>query len=246
MMIIKEVAAKTILSSSQVYPYVLNPFTGCQHGCTYCYARFMKRFTGHKEPWGEFVDVKINAPGLLKKEVAKKKPAKVWVSGVCDPYQPLEEKYEVTRKCLEILAQNDWSVVIQTRSPLILRDVDILGKGKYFEAGFSVTTADDRIRKMFEPHAPSIQERINALEYLHEAGIKTYAMIAPILPGAEDLAELLAGKIDYVILDRMNYQHADWVYREHNLSDKKSDAYFESTERILTASFSRLGIGKKY
>ncbi len=245
-MIIQEIQAKTILSNSQVYPYVINPYTGCQHNCTYCYARFMKRFTGHKEPWGQFVDVKINAPDLLEKEVTKKKPAKVWVSGVCDPYQPLERKYLITRKCLEILAQNDWAVAIQTRSPLILRDVDILERGKNFEAGLSITTADDHIRMIFEPNAPSIEERIAALDSLHKAGIKTYAMIAPILPGAEDLAELLAGKIDCVIIDRMNYNHADWVYRKYDLLNKKSDAYFDQTERILSSAFSKLGIPKRY
>jgi DNA repair photolyase len=245
-MIVKEVHAKTILSSSKVYPYVINPYTGCQHHCTYCYARFMKRFTGHREPWGQFVDVKINAPDLLRKEITKKKPGKVWVSGVCDPYQPFEAKYLVTRKCLEILAQNDWSVVIQTRSPLILRDMDVLKRGKNFEAGLSITTADDRIRKIFEPNAPAIEERINALDSLHKAGIRTYAMIAPILPGVEDLAEMLAGKIDYVIIDRMNYNHADWVYRKYDLMDKKSDAYFDQTERLLSSAFAKLGISIRY
>jgi len=245
-MIVKEVHAKTILSSSKVYPYVINPYTGCQHHCTYCYARFMKRFTGHREPWGQFVDVKINAPDLLRKEITKKKPGKVWVSGVCDPYQPFEAKYLVTRKCLEILAQNDWSVVIQTRSPLILRDMDVLKRGKNFEAGLSITTADDRIRKIFEPNAPAIEERINALDSLHKAGIRTYAMIAPILPGVKDLAEMLAGKIDYVIIDRMNYNHADWVYRKYNLMDKKSDAYFDQTERLLSSAFAKLGISIRY
>lgn len=89
-LIVKEIQAKTILSKSKVYPYVVNPYTGCQHGCWSCYARFMKRVTGHKEPWGGFVDVKINAPALLRREIQKKKRAKVWVSGVCDPYRPLE------------------------------------------------------------------------------------------------------------------------------------------------------------
>ncbi len=148
-MIVKEVQAKSILSASKVYPYVINPYTGCQHSCSYCYARFMKRFTGHKEPWGQFVDVKINAPELLRKQIVKKRRDFVWVSGVCDPYQPLEGRYKLTRQCLEILAEHDWPVTIQTRSALILRDIDILQKGRQFEAGFSVTTADDRIRKIF-------------------------------------------------------------------------------------------------
>ena len=162
-MIIKQIESKTILSVSRVYCYVINPYRGCQHNCSYCYARFMKRFTGHREAWGQFVDVKINAPDLLRREITKKKPGKVWISGVCDPYQPLEAKYLLTRQCLEILAQNNWPVVVQTRSPLVLRDIDILKEGRDFEVGLSVTTADDSIRKLFEPDAPAIKDRVRAL-----------------------------------------------------------------------------------
>ena len=241
-MIVREILSKTILSKSQVYPYVINPYTGCAHACTYCYAKFMKRFTGHKEPWGEFVDAKVNAPDLLRKEIARKPPQRVWVSGVCDPYQPLEARYRLTRQCLEILALHDWPVTVQTRSPLLLRDLDILKQGRQFEVGLSVTTADDRIRKLFEPLAPAIPARLRALAELHQAGIRTYAMIAPLLPGAEDLPELLAGKVDYVRLDRMNYHNADWVYRKYGLLDKLTDEYFEATERQLIAAFSSYGI----
>jgi DNA repair photolyase len=241
-MIIKEVQPKTILSISKIYPYVINPYTGCQHNCSYCYARYMKRFTGHQEPWGQFVDVKVNAPELLKREITRKKPGRVWISGVCDPYQPLEAKYKLTRQCLEILAQNNWPVAVQTRSPLVLRDIDILKKGSDFEAGFSIPTADDHIRLLFEPGAPPIKERVRALDELHQAGIKTYAMIAPMLPGAENLAEILAGKVDRVIWDRMNYHYADWVYRKYSLEDKMSDEYFVQTEQTLSAAFAKLGI----
>jgi DNA repair photolyase len=220
-LIVKEIQAKSILSVSKVYPYVINPYTGCQHGCSYCYARFMKRVTGHKEPWGEFVDVKINAADLLR------------VSGVCDPYQPLEAIYRLTRQCLEILVQNNWPVIIQTRSPRVLRDIDILKDASDVEVGLSVTTADDRIRELFEPHAPSIHERIQALGELHNAGIRTYAMIAPMLPGAEGLAELLTGKIDYLLMDRMNYHYADWVYRKYGLEDMRTDEYFYRTGQKL-------------
>jgi len=103
---------------------------------------------------------------------------------LCDPYQPLEKKYGITRNCLEILADHDWPVVIQTRSPLVLRDIDILKRARHFEAGLTITTADDAVRKRFEPNAPPIKERLVALGELHRAGIKTYAMIAPMLPGA--------------------------------------------------------------
>jgi DNA repair photolyase len=240
--IIQEIHSKSILSASQVFPYVINPYVGCQHHCLYCYAHFMKRFTGHKEPWGQFVDVKINAAELLQKEITRKKPARVWVSGVCDPYQPLEAKYRLTRQCLEILADNHWPVTVQTRSPLVLRDIDILQKGSDFEVGFSVTTADDHIRTLFEPSAPPIQARIRALDELHQAGIKTFAMIAPILPQAEDLPELLAGKVERVILDRMNYHYGDWVYRKYGLLDKLTDEYFDQVEQILTSACAKLGI----
>jgi DNA repair photolyase len=225
-LIVKEIQAKTILSASKVYPYVINPYTGCQHACSYCYARFMKRVTGHREPWGEFVDVKINAASLLRVEIKKKKRGRVWVSGVCDPYQPLETTYRLTRQCLEILAQNHWPVIIQTRSPLILRDIDIIKDAQDFEVGLSVTTADDAIRKLFEPNAPPIADRIAALDELHKAGIRTYAMIAPVLPGAEGLAALLKGKIDYVLIDRMNYHYADWLYRKYGLENALTDEFF--------------------
>ena len=234
-LIVKEIRAKTILSRSKIYPWVVNPYTGCQHACSYCYARFMKRVTGHKEPWGEFVDVKINAAELLRKEIKKKKRAEVWVSGVCDPYQPLEAEYRLTRQCLEILARNGWPVIIQTRSPLVLRDIDIIRDARDFEVGLTVTTADDAIRKLFEPNAPPIGDRIAALDTLHRAGIRTYAMIAPVLPGAEGLAELLKGKIDYVIIDRMNYHYADWVYRKYGLEDKLSDDYYYRVRQALAS-----------
>ena len=232
-MIVKEVQAKSILSTSKVYDYVVNPYIGCQHACSYCYARFMKRFTGHREPWGDFVDVKSNAADLLRVEINKKKQGRVWVSGVCDPYQPLEAKYKLSRQCVEILARNNWPAIIQTRSPLVLRDMDIIRQGKGFEVGVSVTTADDGIRKLFEPKAPPVNERIRALDELHKAGIRTYAMIAPMLPGAEGLAELLEGKVDYVLIDRMNYHYADWIYRKYGLQDKLTDEFFQRTTRKL-------------
>jgi len=225
-LVVKEICAKSILSPSKIYPWVVNPYTGCQHGCSYCYARFMKRVTGHREPWGGFVDVKINAPDLLRVEIQKKKRDRVWISGVCDPYQPLEATYRLTRQCLEILAQHAWPVIIQTRSPLVLRDMDIIRNAPDFEVGLSITTADDRIRHLFEPDAPPIPDRIQALEELHNAGIRTYAMVAPVLPGAEGLASLLQGKIDYVLIDRMNYHYADGLYRKYGLEDKLSDEYF--------------------
>lgn len=164
---VREIQSKTILSVSRVYSYVINPYVGCQHACHYCYARFMKRFSGHKESWDDFVDVKTNAADLLRIEINKKKCARVWMSGVCNPYQPLEAHYKLSRKCLEILADNNWPVIIQTRSSLFLRDMDILKGAKDCEVGLTITTADDEIRKLFEPNVPPIKERLNTLNELH-------------------------------------------------------------------------------
>ena len=241
-MTVKEIKPKTILSVSKIYDYVINPYVGCQHGCSYCYARFMKRFSGHLEPWGLFADVKINAPELLRKEITKKKRGRVWMSGVCDPYQPLEVKYELTRRCLEILAANEWPVTIQTRSPLVLRDLDILKGARDLEAGLSITTADDKIRRLFEPYATSVEDRLDTLEELHQNGIRTYAMIAPVLPGAEALAEVLAGKVDHIIIDRMNYHYADWIYRKNKMENVLSDEYFRKVSDSITDVCKKSGI----
>jgi DNA repair photolyase len=239
---IKEIRSKTILSISKIHDYVINPYVGCQHSCHYCYACFIKKFSGHKEPWGQFVDIKTNAADLLRVEINKKKKAGVWISGLCDPYQPLEAKYQLTRKCLEILAFYDWPVIIQTRSSLVLRDMDILKRGENFEVGLTLTTADDEIRKIFEPNAPPIKERMNTLDELHRAGIKTYAMIAPILPGAEALVNALEGKADRIIVDRMNYHYADWIYKKYRMEDKLTDDYFQRTGREIAIACKKAGI----
>jgi len=241
-MIIKEIRSKTILSASKIHDYVINPYIGCENGCQYCYARFIKKFTGHNEPWGQFVDIKTNAADLLQLEIKKKKRGTVWVSGLCDPYQPLEAEYGLTRKCLEILASHRWPVIIQTRSALVLRDTDILKRAENFEVGLSITTADDEIRKIFEPNAPSIPERLHTLDELHRAGIRTYAMIAPVLPGAGALANDLAGKADYILIDRMNYHYTDWIYRKYGMEDKLSDDFFYRTGRELAVAFEKSGI----
>ncbi|MBF0540512.1 MAG: radical SAM protein [Nitrospirae bacterium] len=234
-MIIKEIKAKSILSKSQIYDYTLNAYVGCQHNCIYCYAKFMKRFTGHKEAWGDFVDVKINAPELLAKEVKKKKKGAVWISGVCDAYQPLEEKYELSRKCIEILVENDWTFTIQTKSPIVLRDIELFKKAINYEVGFSISTAQEKIRSIFEPSAPPIMERVNALAALHNSGIKTFVMIAPMLPGVEGLPEILKGNVDYVMIDRMNYHYADWLYKKQNMQYAMGDEFFiQNSDKLLT------------
>jgi len=214
---INEVTVKGVLSKSKVFDYVVNPYVGCAHACVYCYARFMKRFTGHTEQWGRFVDVKINAPEVLEKEQAKRRKGTVWVSGVCDPYQPIEMKYRLTRRCLEILQKRKWSVVIQTKSHLVLKDIDLFKQFDHLEVGLTITTASEAIRRIFEPNAPPIRKRLEALEALFNQGIVTFVMIAPVLPEAEGLVDLLARKVHYVIIDKMNYHYADHVFKTFGL-----------------------------
>lgn len=241
-MIIREIFVKSILSKSQVYDYALNPYVGCSHACRYCYAAFMKRFTGHRERWGEFVDVKINAPELLVQELRKKRMGRVWISGVCDPYQPLEKRYELTRRCIEVFLDKSWPVTVQTKSSLVLRDIEILEKMKDVEVGFSITTADEKIRKLFEPGASPIHKRISALDALHSKGIRTFVMIAPLLPGTEGLVEKLSGKVDYVLIDRLNYSYANRVYRENKLEWAREDSFFVQKGQELKEEFKRKDI----
>src|SRR5512139_923053 len=162
---VREIFSKAILTKTAIpsFDYCINPYVGCGHGCRYCYASFMKRFTGHLEPWGEFVDVKVNAPQLLRKQLKRAKPGIVALSTVTDPYQPLEKIYKLTRGCLEALLENEFSVSILTRSPLCLRDLDLFKRFKEISVGFSITTDDEDIRRIFEPHSPSINSRIKAL-----------------------------------------------------------------------------------
>ena len=217
-MLVRSIHSKSILSKSKVADYSLNPYIGCAHGCTYCYAKYMKRFTGHREPWGTFVDVKKNAISLLQRELRRKKPGKIWLSGTCDPYQPIEEQSNITRGCLRLLAQHGWPVTIQTKSPLILRDLDIFTKSQGINVVVTITTADDEIRKIFEPYAPSIPNRLQALTTLHTAGIPLSAMIAPLLPHSEGLLPQLQDLVDFILIDKMNYKNLNRPYLGYQLS----------------------------
>ncbi len=240
-MIVKEFYAKSILSKSRVLEYTINPYIGCQYGCTYCYARFIKRFTGHREEWGQFVDVKINSPTLLQREIEKKRTGRVWISGICDPYQPLEKKYELTRNCLEILAKHNWPVTMQTKSPLILRDMGLLREFEGLEVTFSIGTGCEEIRQLFEPNSPPLGERIEALEKLHAEGIRTNAMIAPMLPRPDELVDELNGKVDHVLIDKMNYHYADWVYRKYKLEYAMTDNFFLRKKNELARALEKGG-----
>ncbi|MBI2047263.1 radical SAM protein [Candidatus Pacearchaeota archaeon] len=242
-MIIREIKAKTILSKSKIMDYTINPYVGCEHACSYCYARFIKRFTKHKEPWGDFVDVKINAPELLRKELEKKGRKKqrgiIWISGLCDCYQPIEKDYEITRRCLKEIAAAKWPCAIQTKSPLVLRDIDLL-KNMDAEVCLTITTDNEDVKMIFEAKTPTIDERIEALEKLHKEGIKTRAMLAPLLPfDAKELVKKLKGKVDSIIVDKMNYHYADWLYKKHKLEYALQDKWLGEKKKELIDIFKK-------
>ena len=221
-LIIREIKAKSILTKSGIpgVDYCINPYVGCAHGCRYCYATFMKRYTGHTEPWGGFVDVKINAPEILQRQLKRAKRGRVLISSVTDAYQPIESKYKLTRQCLEILLQSQFPVDILTKSPLVLRDIDLIKKFEDIEVGFTITTNDENISRVFEPNAPSIMERIRTLKALHDKVINTYAFIGPVLPmNPEALSKKISPYVDSIIIDRMNYTSKTLkIYQRMNLN----------------------------
>jgi len=238
MLKVKEVKAKSILNRSKIFEYCLNPYTGCQINCAYCYARlFMRRYSGHSEAWGEFVDVKVNAAEILKKQLDKAKRGTVWISSVCDPYQPLEATYRLTRSCLKELAKKGFPVNIQTKSTLVLRDVDLFQEFKAIEVGFTITTNDEQVASLFEPGATPVEERLRALETIHSSGINTFAFVGPLLPGnPERLIESLEGKVDTVLIDRMNYVYSvRGFYHQLGLQGEMTDRFFrECRERLIS------------
>ncbi len=245
MVTVREIRAKSILNKSKIHDYCLNPYTGCQVNCRYCYARlFMRRYSGHQEPWGAFVDVKVNAPELLQKQVARAKKGTVWLSSVCDPYQPLEEKYRLTRQCLAILAEAGFPVNLQTKMTLVLRDLDVIERFDEIEVGMTLTTDDERIARMFEPGASPVGERIAALEKIHSRGIRTFAFVGPLLPGGpEGIISALAGRVDKILVDRMNYlETVIGVYRKLGLTEAATDEFFRRQAQRITREAAKRGL----
>jgi DNA repair photolyase len=173
----------------------------------------MKKYTNHKEDWGEFVDVKINVAERLRDQVKRTKPGRVQMGTVTDAYQPAEERFRLARGCLEVLADSDFPVTIQTKSDLVLRDVDILKKIADKEVGFTITCPDPEIERLFEPGAPDLERRFEALRELVNSDIPTYVFFGPILPFFSDHPESLSllfnrlrkTGVKKIYLDKMNY-----------------------------------------
>jgi DNA repair photolyase len=245
---ITEITVKSALVRSKIpgVDYVINPYLGCAHGCRYCYAVFMRRYSRQhtSSPWGSFVEVKVNLPDLLQAELRRKKqPGRALLASVCDPYQPVEARYRLTRSCLEILRQHGWGIDILTRSPLVTRDLDILRDAPGVSVGLSIPTDDDRVRVILEPQAPPIAARLQALARLHAAGLHTWVFVAPMLPMHPDrLYEAIKPHIHHLMVDRLNYrQQVQAIFRQHGWDYALTDAYARETgPRILKRWENRL------
>jgi len=206
-----EIRCKSILGNSGIggMDYAVNPYLGCGHACVYCYARFMRRMGHPGERWGSFVDAKVNSVEVLREEATKKPVGRVLISSVTDAYQPMEKKYNLTRDCLGVLLDHDFSVDILTKSDLVLRDFDIFQRFDDVEIGLTITSLDDSVRQVFEPGASPIRSRLEALKTFSDVGIRTYAFLGPMLPYLSDdhlgeLLDVLADRVGRLIVDRLN------------------------------------------
>ena len=202
---------KSILGRSAIVSvdYAVNPYLGCEHGCVYCYARFMSRMGHAGEEWGSFVDVKVNALERLRAEAPRRRRGVVLLSSVTDPYQPLERRFELTRGSLQVLLDYQFPVEVLTKSDLVLRDIDLLHRFDDCEVGFTITTTDEAVRRVFEPRASPVYARLAALRKLSEAGVETYAFLGPLLPyisegGLGELLNEIAESVGRVMVDRLN------------------------------------------
>ncbi|MBT2659073.1 radical SAM protein [Bacillus sp. ISL-18] len=212
----KNILAKKILTEAKGYldvgfTHSLNPFSGCAFSCRYCYVREMPIQRFKDIPWGEWLDIKTNAAENYENEILKlrkkNKPVNIFMSSATDPYQPMERTTKITRGIVEAMIKNPPDFLqIQTRSPLITRDLDLIVKLKEkCKVLVSMTIETDRedIKRIFSPFAPGIKLRLKALQAIHDAGIATQASISPVLPFTPDFPKQLAGRVDHIWIDTL-------------------------------------------
>ncbi len=212
---VREVSCTTALSESSLpgLDYALNPYRGCSIGCVYCYAPSVLR---EDRAWGRFVDVKRNIPAVLARELKRKPRGVVGLGTVTDGYQPIEGRYHLTRYCLEQLLRFDFPVSVQTKSSLVLKDLDLLMRLSEAEVGVTVTTLDEVERRRFEPFASPSERRLASLRTLNQAGVRTWAFVGPILPVTTEatleplLRGIRASGTRRVLFDRLRFRPGVW------------------------------------
>jgi len=206
--------AKSIIIKSNIpsIDYVINPYIGCQHGCIYCYAEFMIRFTNHKgDKWGEFLDIKTFNLNQIKPQ--KYDGKRILLSSVTDPYLPLERKYQNTRRILESLIGTSAEISVLTKSQLVIRDIDLFKKFKNIEVGISISTLNENFARIIERAASKPTERLEAIKKISEAGIKTYTFISPFFPEITNYKAIIEETIDYTD----SYMFENLNFRPHNV-----------------------------
>lgn len=214
---IKEILAKKILTEATGYldvgfTHSLNPYSGCAFSCEYCYVREMPIQKFKEIRWGEWLEIKTNAAENFRNEMIKLrmkgKVVNVFMSSATDPYQPIERKANITRRILEEMIENPPDFLqIQTRGPLITRDIDLLVKLKEkcdVLVSMTIETDRDDVRKIFAPFAPGINLRLKALKEVHDAEISTQASISPVLPFTPDFPKVLAGIVNHIWIDTLS------------------------------------------
>jgi len=242
MVVIKEVKVKSVLSRSRIYAvdYSINPYIGCEHACVYCFARHMCNKPEVRRNWGKLVYVKINAPRVLKKEVKSGKYGTVLMSSVTDPYQPIERKYEISRRLLEILCKTKLSVIIMTKSDLVTRDVHIIKKLNGAEVGITITTMSEAVSDVIEPEAPPVNRRIKTLSTLTDHGIKTFVFMGPFIPVVSEMgissliSELSSIGVNRIIVDTLNVKRTNLSELLDKLSSIVSSREINFIHDVLT------------
>jgi len=206
--------AKSIITKSNIpgVDFVINPYIGCQHGCIYCYAEFMIRFTGHKgERWGEFLDIKKFDWNKIKPHGYDGK--RILLSSVTDPYLPLEKKYQNTRKILEKLKETNAEVIILTKSKLVSRDIDLFKMFENIKVGISLSTLDENFSRIIEPAASKPTDRLEALKQIYKEEINTWLFISPFFPEVTDYKAIIGETKEFI--NQFSFENLN--FRPHNL-----------------------------
>jgi DNA repair photolyase len=184
----EQINARSIFSQATGYiqrggfAWSCNPYLGCSFGCTYCYAMFLPQNRRPKEDWGRWFQAKINAVELARKQAPKVAGQAVYVSSVTDPYLPAERSLMLTRGILQELVPHQPRLLIQTRGPLVVRDLDVLRQFRAVRVNMSIPTDSERLRQAFEPKAPPLEKRWQAIAQVKAAGIQVGICVTPLLP----------------------------------------------------------------
>ena len=246
--VIRIVETKGIVTKTDlpVGDYAANPYVGCTHACRYCYASFMKRFTGHPEPWGTFLDVK-HWPRI--RDPSKYDGKEIFIGSVTDPYLPQESEHGRTRALLEQLQGSGARVSIATKSDLVLRDIDLISSFPDARVSWSINTLDESFRTDMD-QAVSIERRLEAMRKFHEAGVRTTCFISPIFPGitdpmsiilrAKDICNLvwlenlnLRGSFKADIMAYISEKHPDLVPLYDRIYNRRDLGYWEDLDVVM-------------